>query len=91
MSSTDINVISIDIDPNDCPLEAPLELTIKFEACRDLESTHWELFYVVDIILANRSITLTRTEKATYVKGTHSVTFHVEFAAALSGVCTAVF
>eukprot|EP00161_Ancyromonas_sigmoides_P006090 TRINITY_DN1697_c1_g1_i2.p1 TRINITY_DN1697_c1_g1~~TRINITY_DN1697_c1_g1_i2.p1 ORF type:complete len:139 (+),score=71.79 TRINITY_DN1697_c1_g1_i2:71-487(+) len=50
MSAEDdvLDVQTIRIEPNDCPLEEPLSLHFEFKARKDIENAMWRINYLVD-------------------------------------------
>ena len=56
-----IDVLRVDIEPNDCPLQAPLNLTVHFNVRTPAVGVHWELDYEADYTNKRHVIALYRS------------------------------
>ena len=77
--SANIDVRSIMIDGNDCPITDPLKLTIKFSSDKVIKNAHWEIKYVVDYANKRHVVEVGKVEGVNIKKGVkHEFKFAVD-------------
>eukprot|EP00286_Rhodomonas_abbreviata_P010957 CAMPEP_0181323666 /NCGR_PEP_ID=MMETSP1101-20121128/19918_1 /TAXON_ID=46948 /ORGANISM="Rhodomonas abbreviata, Strain Caron Lab Isolate" /LENGTH=134 /DNA_ID=CAMNT_0023431731 /DNA_START=10 /DNA_END=414 /DNA_ORIENTATION=+ len=72
MAEDAITLTAVSVDPNDCPLGAPLTIKMKFTATRAINKAVWDLKYMVDMASKRKLIALGTTEETSYAAGTES-------------------
>ncbi|CEL94659.1 unnamed protein product [Vitrella brassicaformis CCMP3155] len=74
----DVTIESIEISPNECPLESPLHLSIAFRSKRAFTAARWKITYTVDTVHTRKVIYLGETDAADYSVGSNVMTFSVD-------------
>ena len=64
----------IDIEPNGCPIDAPIDLTIAFTLDQPVSSATWTVKFILDASFKRHTLDLGVVGPLTYAAGAH--TFH---------------
>ena len=71
-------VTALSIEPNDCDLQAELNLTIEYESTAELTGATWNFQYMVDSVRKRHIIKLGSIEDQDIKIGHNSCEFHVD-------------
>ena len=77
-SSGSFEVTALSIEPNDCDLQAELNLTIEYESTAELTGATWNFQYMVDSVRKRHIIKLGSIEDQDIKIGHNSCEFHVD-------------
>ncbi|KAK9818220.1 hypothetical protein WJX72_008997 [[Myrmecia] bisecta] len=78
MGAPEIQVKRLHVEPNNCPLDSPLTLTLEFSCAQDLQNVTWEVQYVVDMTAKRHVLQLGSTPSTTYPAGETKLEFKVD-------------
>eukprot|EP00741_Cyanophora_paradoxa_P005456 tig00000889_g5291.t1 len=73
----EIQAKRISIEPNNCPIDAPLNLEVAYESSEAIASAVWELSYLVDMAGKRQVIALGSVGPQAVSKGANSFKFSV--------------
>ena len=73
-----LQLTHVAIDPNNCPLDAPLTVEIEFESLFDFPSTHWEITFIADYANKRKMVRLGATEEQHMPVGPGSMAFSID-------------
>lgn len=72
-----VTLTAVSIEPNNCPLEEPLNIAMDFSTARDLAHARWEIRFVADTANKRKIVLLGETAPCAYGAGAHSMAFSV--------------
>lgn len=66
-----VKLLNLTVEPNCCPLSAPLALSLRFQLSADVRGAFWVLCYEADIASKRHRIPLLTTQPRDLAAGTH--------------------
>mmetsp|Transcript_1514 Transcript_1514/g.2618 ORF Transcript_1514/g.2618 Transcript_1514/m.2618 type:complete len:134 (+) Transcript_1514:72-473(+) len=73
-----IELLSIDAEPNNCPLAEALELKLVFKTDEAVTGAQWDIKYMVDLAAKRQIVQLGSSEKANYEVGEHPFSYKID-------------
>eukprot|EP00455_Lapot_gusevi_P027198 TRINITY_DN2878_c0_g1_i2.p1 TRINITY_DN2878_c0_g1~~TRINITY_DN2878_c0_g1_i2.p1 ORF type:complete len:134 (+),score=21.10 TRINITY_DN2878_c0_g1_i2:46-447(+) len=77
MASNNINILGLDVSPNQCPIDQELKLEIDFSNDSEIKDGSWSVKYIVDSAYKRHVVDLGKTTGLNYPAGNHHYSFSV--------------
>ena len=73
-----ITLVGVHIEPNNCPIEEELTLTMDFDTKVDVVGARWEVRFIADTAAKRKIVCLGQTKEQDYHTGQHQMSFTVD-------------
>ncbi len=78
MAEADVlTVTRVDIEPNDCPLQAPIAITMQFTLHKPIAGARWDVVYEADYTNKKQALLLHRSHPVDLAPGAQVFSHHV--------------